>query len=201
MASPPTAPVRLPSTWLPGESLFSLCSRYHRLSGNVLASTTCRELFGHARQGSAHDLPGRIEHFARIAEHALGSATDIIYKHTLLPFYLPFARADLADSSVEAMAGLSVAGLKFKLGLPASRMGANHVLKACVDCMFKDAREWQTCYWHLEHQLPGVWACQRHGTWLVASDLKANGVRRFHWMLPTLAQLRPSRRRKPPGAL
>jgi len=178
----------LPQKWLPDETLFSLCSRYHFASGNQLASTTCKALFGHKTQGSAHDFPARLGHFLEVVGTALGSADEIVEARTVLPFYLRFASPGLAGGVTEAAVQTSSGSLKFQLGLLTSRFRANHPLKACHACMHEDMRDRATAYWHRAHQLPGVWVCLRHRCWLVASDLKATGVLRFHWILPTQSQ-------------
>lgn len=64
--------------------------------------------------------------------------------------------------------------------------------------MIEDAQVHTTAYWHWSHQLPGVWVCLHHRLWLVASDLKATGVRRFHWILPFQAQFPPGDESVPP---
>lgn len=188
----------LPQSWLPDETLFSLCSRYHAISGNRLASTTCRLLFGHKTQGCAHDFPARIEHFLTAAGPALGRAADIVEDRTVLPFYLRFANPDFAERVVLASQQASSGALKFQLGLLTSRFRANHPLKACHLCMSEDAREHLTAYWHRTHQLPGVWVCQRHRCWLHMSDLKATGVARFQWILPSWSQAITSDDAQPP---
>ncbi len=190
----------LPQSWLPDETLFSLCSRYHAMSGNRLASTTCRVLFGHKTQGCAHDFPARIEHFRTVSGPALGSAAEIVEDRTVLPFYLRFANPDLAERVVLASQQTSSGALKFQLGLLTSRFRANHPLKACHLCMSEDARDHLTAYWHRTHQLPGVWVCKRHRCWLYMSDLKATGVARFQWILPSRPQATTIGEAPPPEA-
>lgn len=180
---------RAPVEWLPGETLYSLCSRYHILSGNHLASTTCKQLFGHPRQGCAHDLPSRIHTFAERTHGQLGTAENIIYGHTLLPFYLPFQDADTAPAAVATLAGSSIGSLKYQLGLTASRFRANHPLKVCLDCYEEDIRRYGVAYWHLDHQWPGVVLCTKHQRFLRYSNLKATGVLRFQWVLPHTSHL------------
>lgn len=182
----------IPQAWLPDESLFSLCSRHHRLSQNHLASTTCTQLFGHRNQGSAHDLPSRVGHFSKVTNGRLGDAEAIIRSHTILPFYLPFASRVDAQGVIDAMTGASIGGLKFQLGLLTSRFRANHPLKACFDCMSEDRDRWATGYWRVQHQLPGVWVCLEHGTLLAQSSMKATGVGRFQWLLPAASHLTPT---------
>ena len=47
--------------WLPDETVFSLCSRLHFLSGHHVPTKTNQLLFGTARAGSAHDVPAHVQ--------------------------------------------------------------------------------------------------------------------------------------------
>ncbi|RMA56318.1 MULTISPECIES: TnsD family Tn7-like transposition protein [Acidovorax] len=183
-----TIELGLPQSWLPDETLFSLCSRYHRASGQRLASTTCRLLFGHPNQGCAHDFPARLNHFLAVSGNTLGSVEHIVEHRTVLPLYLRFASTNQVNATLNAAALNSSGRLKFQLGLLTSRFRANHPLKACPYCMDEDMKAHSTPYWHREHQLPGVWVCLRHGRKLETSNLKATGVSRFHWVLPSPSQ-------------
>lgn len=178
----------LPLRWLPDETLYSLCCRYHNVSGNRLASTTCKQLFGHPNQGSAHDFPAHLEHFLRVAGPVLGSFEDLIYLRTLLPFYLRFAEHHLVERVIAAAMHGTAGSFKFQLGLLTSRFRANHPLKACPTCIVTDKQEHGIAYWRRSHQFPGVWACPRHQQRLVCSAMKATGVARFQWILPARAQ-------------
>lgn len=174
----------LPS-WLPDETLFSLISRYHVLSGNHLASRTCRALFGHPRQGSQHDLPNRLETFCERTSDAVGDPRTLALERTVLPFYLPTRSLAQTESDIRSLAAPGEGVLKFRLGILTSRYRANHPLKACPECMIDDKHEHGAPYWHWEHQLPGVWTCRRHGVVLCSSLLKSTGVERFGWLLPS----------------
>lgn len=170
--------------WLPDESLFSLVSRYHGLSGNRLASHTCLELFGHPQQGSQHDFPSRLGYFAKVTGEVLGDVRTIVQHRTILPFYLRFLAPERAQSAVRTLEGATLGDLKFRLGLLTSRFRAHHPLKACVTCLRNDGEQYGTPYWHMSHQYPGVWVCPDHGTPLCESTVKSSGVGRFLWHLP-----------------
>lgn len=172
------------ASWLPDETLFSLVSRHHRLSSNTLPATTCQQVFGHRRQGSAHDFPSRINDFVHRTNGSLGSAENIIYGHSLLPYYLPFRNQSVADDAYAAMQGGGIGSLKYKLGILTSRFRAHHPLKACLQCLIGDRENWGVAYWHRHHQWPGAWLCLQHGTGLWESVLKATKVERFGWHLP-----------------
>jgi len=180
----PLLPASFPTDWLPDENLFSLVSRYHRLSSNHLSSRTTQILFGHQRSGAAHDLPSRIDAFVRLTGSSLGDAKSIVLERTVLPFYLPFLDHASAVHAIRSLRGNSIGSLKFRLGLLTSSFRANHPLKACQDCIADDVRNHHVAYWHWQHQLPGVWVCGTHNRPLSEADLKSNGVGRFLWVLP-----------------
>lgn len=170
--------------WLPGETLFSLISRQHRLSGRRLAAETCRIFFGSARGGSQHDFPTCLDELAHRTGGLLGSAEEIATRGTLLRFYAPFKSQAIVESCVAAMRGPSLGSLKFKLGLLTSRFRAHHPLKYCRSCVEVDAATEGSAYWHVEHQYLGVWVCSQHHRPLEEAAVKANGVGRHLWFLP-----------------
>jgi transposase len=175
--------------WLPDETVFSFASRHHRVTGNIRSADTCLQLFGHPRQGSAHDLPSRMNEFVNRTGGTLGDARAIIRNHTILPFFLPFRTKDDATAAFAALEGPSIGSLKYTLGLLTSRFRANHPLKACSLCMAVDRKEWSVAYWHRCHQLPGVWMCPTHFIPLSVATIKSTGVERFLWHLPEESQL------------
>ncbi len=177
-------------SWLPEETLYSLCSRHHVITGHRLARTTCRHLFGHPQRGSQHDLPCRLDYFVKRTEGMFGNADSICYEHTLLPFYLLWRTSDEVRDVLMALLGEGLGSVKFRLGLLTSRFRAHHPLKACPTCMAEDKDKFQVAYWHLLHQYPGVWVCPKHGCILLESTVKSSGVGRFLWHLPRLQQLR-----------
>ncbi len=175
--------------WLPGETLYSLVSRLHRLWGHARAASTTAVLFGHSRRGTPHDLPGGLLAFEKRTELMFGSVADLAVGHTLLRYYRAFVPDDYTRHAIACMSGDNVAHLKLKLGILTSRFRANHPLKACPMCMCDDRSEYGNSYWHLEHQYPGVWICLRHACLLHEAQLKSTGVERFAWHMPSTAQL------------
>lgn len=169
---------------LPDETLFSWCSRYHRLTANGLSRTTCLQLFGHHQVGSAHDFPARIDVLISKSNGALGNAAEIIQQQTILPYYLPFKSKQLAMQSIVAMRSNGIGSLKFRMGLLTSGLGAAHPLKSCAFCISDDMVRYGWAYWHRNHQLPGVWFCPVHRAPLLVSPLKLDHRARFSWVLP-----------------
>ncbi len=167
------------------ETLFSWCSRYHRLSANGRDAATCLQLFGDRRIGTAHDLPARLDALVTRSGGAIGDAVSIINQRTLLPFYLPFRSPRLAALAHEAMRGPSIGSLKYQLGLLTSGLGAAHPLKSCPRCIAVDQERHGWAYWHRVHQLPGTWICTTHHVPLRISPYKLDQRARFAWVLPS----------------
>ncbi|WP_173174584.1 TniQ family protein [Pseudomonas tohonis] len=182
----PSTPIR---SWLPNESLFSLCSRNHIFWGNTLPAQTCERLFGHAQQGTQHDLPSNVRVLADRTGGSLGSAAEIIRQHTILRFFAPFQSYDGALAAEQAMLGPHLGSLKFRLGLITGRFGAQHPLRACPECMEEDIARFGMTYWHLDHQYPGVLICSTHLELLRESIYKRMWRGRFSWCLPALHEL------------
>ena len=175
--------------WLPGETLFSLLSRQHLLSGAALASRTSERFFGRSRAGSQHDFPSHLASFVERTGGQLGDLRSVAEDRTLLSFYRAFISPLECRQAIESMAGDSVAHLKLRLGILTSRFRAHHPLKACPACMAEDWQLTGWAYWHMGHQYPGVWTCAKHSQVLLASKLKATGVQRFQWSLPRSNEL------------
>lgn len=177
--------------WLPDETLFSWCSRYHVLSANGLSSVTCHQLFGGRRQGVSHDLPSGIDRLTQRTGGSLGTTPEIIRDHTVLPFYSAFKPMHLYAQATAAMSGEGIGHLKYQLGLLTSGLGAAHPLKACPSCMAQDRRQQGVAHWRRTHQLPAAWFCPAHGDALLVSPLKLDQRARFQWALPDAAGLEP----------
>lgn len=184
-------------TWLPDETLFSLCSRVHCLSGHATASQTSLALLGHAR-AATHDFPGFVDRCLDVLElKRTERPQEVLFERTLLGFYRPFLTPVLADSAVARLRTSSMGSLKFQLGILTSRFGAAHPLKACPACVRDDRATFQTAYWHQAHQWPGVWWCHHHGEPLNFCTQRLSAGQRFAWVLPRESSLKNAMAARP----
>jgi len=170
--------------WLPSETVFSFCSRYHIVFGHSVAHQTTQKLFQHHRLGSAHDFPARLSFLAARFDGRLGSAKDIALKHTILPFFLPLRTTEQALQSINSVCGTNNHHLKYRLGILSSNQGAAHPLKSCNSCIEEDERLYGVGYWHVHHQLPGSSYCRLHKQHLNIAKEKTFGFRKDQWILP-----------------
>lgn len=172
------------ASWLPDETLFSLASRHHIVACTYSDSHTCRQLFGHDHLGSRHDFCSRIDVFVENTRGRFGEAEDIIFEHTLLPFYLPLNCKSRVEDAVRSMRGNSIGSLRYSMGMLANHFQARHPLKACELCMEEDVQRFRVAYWHRIHQYPGVWICPQHKRPLVESSQRGTSNHRYSWCLP-----------------
>ncbi|MCX4162771.1 MULTISPECIES: TnsD family Tn7-like transposition protein [Paraburkholderia] len=171
------------ASWLPDETLFSLASRHHLVSCNYLASETSRQLFGHPRSRSRPDFPSGIDFFVDATDGRFGAAVDVIFRHTLLPFYLPFNTRLHASQAISSLRGDRIGSLRFSLGMLLNHFHGRHPLKACDQCVKEDTEKFCVAYWHRIHQVPGVWVCPHHQNILeVLSGTDARAG--YNWCLP-----------------
>lgn len=149
-------------TALPDETLHSVLSRYARLCG------------GHSRKAAFAGNRAAISFTQNVAfpchlndlveslpSGADLSVSEIITRHTVLPFYAPFLTDDQVQHARTSMAGNGT-GLMLKLGVNASRIEAASRVRFCPACLDKDVVREGAAYWHRVHQLPGVLVCPHH---------------------------------------
>jgi hypothetical protein len=113
------------------ETLYSWAGFVHAWNANTDVRETSRQLYGSPYAALLHDFPSHLNELDERLEHQLGSTSQLGLLHTLLGYYLPIQSPKSASDILEAICQGSVSQLKYKLGLPASRVGARHPLKGC----------------------------------------------------------------------
>ena len=175
-------------TWFPRwrdhETLFSWCSRYHRVAGASRSAETAVRLFGHPRAGVSHDVPGHLDALQVRTGATSGSPASVVWDRTPLGYYLRFRSKEFTERVIGRLRAGSGQQLKAEFGWLATRAGASHPLKACDECMAEDVLQHGSVCWRLVHQLPGVWVCPWHRSSLWVTSLKTAGLRRFDFLLP-----------------
>lgn len=156
-------------SWLPGETLFSYVSRFHRIGGSPSERVTIEHLFG-AGARIYHDFPSHLAHFCTLQGDFLVTPPEIVFRCTPLSLYLRFQDSQRAREVLDETLGAPRSTTKFRLGLVGSRFGASHPLKACEQCMSEDASNYGLAYWHMVHQCPGVFVCPYHERTLLIAE-------------------------------
>lgn len=165
------------------ETIFSWGGRYHRRSGNARAEDSSRILFGDAKAGLRHDFPSHLGALAEVIGQGI-SGKELALEHTILGIIAKFLNCETVGDALAMMLGPSVSGVKHRLGLLKSGVGASHPLKACRECISTDRETESGPIWHVEHQWPTVWVCKQHSLPLVWINTGARTINRKRWLLP-----------------
>jgi len=171
-------------TWLPNETVFSLCSRSHIISGHRAAHQTTKDIFQLDRPRIAHDLPNRLQFLEARFCGNLGTAEEIATTRTILAFYLPFLDEHSRRRAIMAMCNSDSSYLTRDISLAVRTRRAATPLRYCPECAKQDHNVYGTAYWHLDHQYPGACICVHHRRQLIVTKDGTHGLRQYNWTLP-----------------
>ena len=150
----------VPGFW-EGESLYGWSSRLHALRGGK-ARVTGRILYGREHACRQYDLPSGLGRLAQATAHKLGTAESILRERTVLAAYWPFASQGTRQAVLDAATDVSGLSVTMALGLPASRLGAEHPLRYCAYCHQTQMASEGYSTWLVRQQMPGAWWCAVH---------------------------------------
>lgn len=154
---------------LPDETLHSVLSRLHRLSGHRFARQTLSEVFGTHLVVATNNLPSHLTALAsRLPGEPEGVLRRLIEQCTVLPYFRPFLSRHQLSLCESCMRGETACAAKIGIGAVASRIGARNEFRLCPSCIQEDEAMYGCAYWHRAHCLPGVRICFRHHTLLLS---------------------------------
>lgn len=145
-----------------GELLYSTVARFHYYSGAVSRRETLMQAFGDKNALPSIYVPCRIEYLAAQLKNSRYSAEYFIYKHTVLPYYLPFMDKQRKDQVMNAVSGDGGKSLFAMIGMAAGGICRKTGLYYCLQCVAEDVQRYGEAYFHTLHQLEGVFICHVH---------------------------------------
>ncbi len=183
---PDELPFVLPNIPAPyaDETLYSWASRVHLWNTNSDVRLTSKQLFGHSSAALLHDFPAHLKHLNQTTQNALGTTREIALNRSLLGYYLSFTSSSLSEDILNRVCVGSYPQLKYKLGIPASRIGGSHPLKFCDACMKEDIKEKGGAYWRISHQYPSSFICNKHMQPLQVVKPQSTPVHLRRWLTP-----------------
>src|SRR5690554_2945308 len=160
---------------LPDETIFSLVSRFHLLSGNSREKDSYGTLFGCDRVRINSYLPSQLK--------ATGSffglpPESLLWNHTLYPLFACFLTLKRASQLERAMLLNLGSIVGEKAGLPQSKLKFTTGHKHCPTCFAEDMSRIGVGYFRSTHQLPGVHACPIHAMQLICTTISDFSVDR-----------------------
>jgi hypothetical protein len=155
----------------PGELLYSTICRYHKQSGNFSSKHTITDLFDNNAIGNIVFLPTNISQLYSKIRKPSYSIEEMIYNHTLFPYYVCFLHRFQREHLENCIKGSEQAAFHFSRCLIEK-------LKLCPFCIEVDYEQVGEPFWHVEHQVPAVLWCEHHSCMLI--DKCPNCKKGFH---------------------
>lgn len=139
-----------------------------------------RDLFGSMNVCAVTDFPCHLKELSSRIPGLSISAEQLLYGHTLLPYYLPFFPEERIEKIINEMLYCDGKSLYMKMGLPASGIKNPAKLMYCPVCVVNDREQFGAAYWHRSHQLPFVRVCHKHHVLLLNSVVNFASRRNKH---------------------
>jgi hypothetical protein len=130
-------PPNLP-TLQPGETLYRWAGYVHARNAVLDPRELSRRLYDAPYAALLHDFPAHLDGLNIRLAGAVGNPGDLALSRTLLGHFLPPLAPQVAAELLSRTRVSAYSTIKFKLGIPASRIGGNHPLKACCSCISED---------------------------------------------------------------
>ena len=158
------------------EILYGICSRYHNRIGNIHHSVTMKELFGEKYRSSKLLFPTALSYLeSELPPFSKISALSLLQNNTPYNYFKAFLPESRRESLKGAMLNNDgknaaiIAGLGTDLTMFKS-------LRFCPECVKEDVNQYGEGYWHIIHQIPGVFICPYHGVATENSDVPVNDL-------------------------
>ncbi|MFY0744542.1 TnsD family transposase [Solibacillus silvestris] len=152
------------------ELIYSVISRYHHYSGNISITQTTKDLFG-KKKYIIPDLTTDLELlFINVRHFTVGSINEWISNHTLYNYYTNF-NTDAVKAVIKEymIKGNGENKLHYLTGQVASTVKEPKYFKYCPKCWKEDTDKYGESYWRTYHQLPSVFVCLEHMSFLEES--------------------------------
>lgn len=149
------------------EIFYSIISRYHLLTGNKNYKDTLKEIFGKESVIPTVEFPSNLYYLENSVLKDINiEIEDIIFNHTLLPFYYPFLNIETQRYIMNRMKNHDGKGIKYKIGFVAGSICKKEGLMYCSECVKEDIEKLGEAYFHRIHQVQGVYVCPKHKCYL-----------------------------------
>ncbi|WP_232353994.1 TnsD family transposase [[Bacillus] enclensis] len=169
----------------PDELLYSFISRYHTYSVNTSTTYTTKELFEGRRMLATPDLPINLNSiYNSISVFSELGIDELIGNHTFYYYYANFLEHEQREFVRNTMCTGEIKGaIHMKAGVMPSGIKEKEHFYYCKECVSEDIEKVGETYWHLSHQLPGVFICTKHKSFLRESNLEFRSKKRFEFYL------------------
>jgi hypothetical protein len=170
-----------------GETVYSVCARFHRRSGYRRPEFSSSLMLGQPHGGRRSDLVIGLQHLQTASSNRIDATESTLRTRTVLGAYLPFMNASRRRAVVDTVLSSDPSTSRAAAGLPWSGVVLRHDLRCCSQCTYEDRGRHGFPYWKVDHQFPGVWMCCVHHLPLLVQSRR--GVRNSNWITVDDAKL------------
>lgn len=158
----------------PDELLYSGFARCRERLGLSGSFPVMRTLYGLGHYHPHQLMPKQLDAFYnRLPPGYPLSMTELLAKHTLLPYHAPFLDGDAAQVAQQCFRGeLSFREHFGTLSIFAMFARMVPTLRYCPGCVHGDRDQYGEAYWHRLHHMAGVAVCPKHNCFLQASRVR-----------------------------
>lgn len=166
--------------------MYSICSRFHKRSGNIHEKSTIEDLFSSRSITASAFLPSGINALiANMPLFADYTAEQFIFDHTLYLFYTAFLPQKQAEQVYKSMLSNDGKDIYVRSGMNASGIPQVKFFRFCKQCFESDMEEYGEPYFHRHHQVSGIECCLEHYTPLYNSSVLTSGGGKHRFEFPT----------------
>lgn len=169
------------------ETLYSLCATAHSMSASSSSQRSSLSLIGTLHGTLQHDLPASIQWLVECRLAEKDTASEVARRHSIAAYYFPFVAPSTRPLISDLWLGGKTTHARRLIQSSSRTLPLAHPLKWCEACIEEDERKLGRSYWHVTHQFPTTWRCNRH-------DLPLAYIEGRHkrWLLPRSCVLQRS---------
>lgn len=150
----------------PEELFYSAIARYKQANAIDNKLGVERDIYGierHHKVGKSIYFPQKLETFIeRLPFYSNLSVDELIWEHTMLPFYTAFMTDEKTNVIFDAMKSGNRMSIENMVGIPMSKIKTPQFLRYCPCCYEEDFSNLGESYWRRLPQVPGALYCPTH---------------------------------------
>lgn len=150
----------------PDELFYSALARYKQANAINSKLALERDVYGierHYKVGKSVYFPQRLGIFTeRLPFYTNLSADELIWEHTMFPFYTAFMTREKTNAIYNAMKCGNRMSIENMVGIPMSKIKTSRFLRYCPRCYEEDVNNLGESYWRRLPQVLGVLYCPTH---------------------------------------
>lgn len=116
----------------PDETLYSVCARFHRLTGYRKGAQAGHLLFGSARASARRVLPWGLSTLVALVPEVFANPAMTLRGHTVGSLYLGFMTPEQFARAVEASSAIPTQRARFSFGWGSASFERDHPLRMCA---------------------------------------------------------------------